>query len=914
MIKIRRYFQYQMGGLVLLIGLAFTLGGYALMSKVAEDEAEAALRLITNESGAAMNHLLLPATTLLKLLSNVPDLKTGQEKDWIDRLSAQTSILRDQPMLTSVYVGGPQGQLLLLRALRDDWDHTKFQASPEARWLVQLQRVDKTRGEAQDWVYLDDKLRILERKQVPGTENFDPRNRPWYQASRQNSGVLRTETYKFYSSGKIGVTLANDMHDGWVIAMDISLESLQEELARMATAYAGYIGLFEQTGAIISTNLNESSANNFFKGLVEKGGIADGKDLKWMVDPDGQSWWMGTANVKLQKYDDIFLHVAVPRDRLLAKAQKLRNFLLALTLLITLLTLLLARRNSDRISSVFQTLADRANALVNFDFRQFDQSKTRIAEIAQLETGLERARASTANFLHLLEKVSREADLDKLLPMVVEETSEAAQGEFAWLYIQDGTNWTLRAQRGDRNGNDWLAKYQRQLEEKGDARFRLDEPIDGRYALMLPLSGRRGQLLGLLIIERQEAFSEHHRSFVEALSGFAALTLESRELLVQQKQLFESFIQLLAEAVDAKSPHTGGHCHRVPILTEWLVELAANSDAPCVADFEIDDEMREAVHIAAWLHDCGKVVTPEYVVDKATKLETLYDRIHEVRTRFEVCKRETELTHWKAAYPQGLPVIEAEQLAIELKALDEDFAFVAECNLGSEKMSDDAIQRIRLIAARTWTRTIDDRLGLSHDEMRRRSGRSSESLPTREYLLSDQPEHQIARPQGQSFADDNPWGFRMQVPELLYDRGEVKNLTIQRGTLTDEERYKINEHIVLTIKMLEAMPFPRHLKAVPEIAGGHHERTDSKGYPRSIPAASMSIPARMMAIADVFEALTATDRPYKQGKSTDESLDIMRHMARGGHLDVELFELFAQSDIPARYASRFLATRLASPA
>jgi hypothetical protein len=221
-------------------------------------------------------------------------------------------------------------------------------------------------------------------------------------------------------------------------------------------------------------------------------------------------------------------------------------------------------------------------------------------------------------------------------------------------------------------------------------------------------------------------------------------------------------------------------------------------------------------------------------------------------------------------------------------------------------MSDEAIDRIKRVAARTWTRTLDDRLGISHDEMRRRADRGSDALPTQEYLLRDQAEHQIARPPGQSFTDDNPWGFKMQVPSLLYDRGEVKNLSIQRGTLTDEERYKINEHIVLTIKMLEAMPFPRHLMNVPEIAGGHHERIDGRGYPRAIPADSLSIPARMMAIADVFEALTATDRPYKSGKSTRESLEIMRKMAQGGHLDVDLFELFAQSDIPARYASQFL--------
>lgn len=906
MIRIRRYMQYQMGGLVLLIGLAFSLGGYALMSKVAEGEAETALRLITKESGAAVDQLLLPPTTLLKLLANVPDLKTGVENDWMLRLSAQASILRDQPMLTSVYVGGPQGQFLLLRILRDDGDRDRLQAPSEARWMVQLQRINPTEGEAQNWIYLDEKFRVLTRKRAPGTEEYDPRTRPWYQAGRGGEGVQRTKAYMFYSTGKTGITLANNMHDGWVIAMDIHVESLEPELARLATVHAAHIALFEQTGAMISADLGAKNASDFFKTLVEKSNVTDGKDLKWMVDPEGQYWWVGTAKVQIEKYDEFLLHVAVPRDRLLEKALNLRNFLLAVTLLVTLLTLLLAQRNAGRISDAFQTLAERAKALMNFDFRQFDRVATPIAEIAQLETGLERARASTSNLLRLLEKVSRESDFEKLLPLVMEETTNAAQGEYAWLYIHDGSSWNLRAQRGERAGAHWLSQWLTRVQDGQGAQFLTDESVEGQHVLMLPLSGRRGQLLGLLVIERSAPFSERHRGFVEALSGFAALSLESRELVAQQKQLFESFIRLLAEAVDAKSPHTGGHCHRVPVLTEWLVELAAGSDAACVADFKLDEETREAVHIAAWMHDCGKVVTPEYIVDKATKLETQYDRIHEVRMRFEVCKREAELTHWKRAYPEGLPSAEADRLARELNALDEDFAFVAKCNVGSEKMSDEDIERIKTIATRVWTRTIDDRLGLSRDEMRRRCGRSDDSLPAQEHLLSDRPEHRIARPQEQSLNNDNPWGFKMKVPELLYDRSEVKNLTIQHGTLTDEERYKINEHIVLTIKMLKAMPFPRHLMSVPEIAGGHHERIDGHGYPRAIPAASMSIPARLMAIADVFEALTATDRPYKDGKSPEESLDIMRKMAHGGHLDVELFELFAQSDIPARYAAEFL--------
>ncbi|WP_320152929.1 HD domain-containing phosphohydrolase [uncultured Tolumonas sp.] len=453
---------------------------------------------------------------------------------------------------------------------------------------------------------------------------------------------------------------------------------------------------------------------------------------------------------------------------------------------------------------------------------------------------------------------------------------------------------------------DWLSEWLSLNDDERNSQQTIERTLDYRHALMVPLFGRRRHSLGLLIIVRSTEFSERHRSFIKTLSGFAALTLESTALIMQQKQLFESFIRLLAEAVDAKSPHTGGHCYRVPVLTEWLVELADHSNKQCVADFRLDEDMREAVHIAAWLHDCGKVVTPEYVVDKATKLETIYDRIHEVRMRFEVCKLEAELKYWKAATPQGLSESATEQLSHQLKTLDDDFAFVAECNIGSEKMSSEAINRIKQIAARTWTRTIDDQLGLSNDERNRRAGRKTASLPAQEYLLSDQPEHQIARPVGQSFADENLWGFKMQLPEWLYDRGEVKNLSIQYGTLTDEERYKINEHIILTIKMLEALPFPRHLMNVPEIAGGHHERMDGRGYPRAIVASSMSIPARLMAIADVFEALTATDRPYKSGKSPEESLNIMRQMAQGGHFDIELFELFAQSDLPARYAEKFL--------
>lgn len=908
MVSIHRYLQYQLSGLVLLIGLAFTMGGYAFMSRMAEDDAVKSLRSMTGESGYVLDQLLQPPTTLLKLLVNVPDLKTGKEEDWMLRLPAQASILQDNKMLSSVYVAGPQGQFLLLRTLHTDWDRKRFDAPDNAQWLVQLQRLHPSDGEDQVWVILDDKFQVLARRRVSSFADYDPRTRPWYQASHEKDGVLRTAAYTFHATGKTGITLAKHMGNGWVMGMDIRVDSLETELTRLAQANAAHIALFEYSGAIVSADRQDAGMTEFLKGLEHASAASATQRVDWLFDHKGESWWVGTADIHIENYEGLKLHVAVPKEKLLAKPRQLRDTLLAVTLLITFLTLLITRRTAMRISSVFQTLAERADALIHFDFKAFASTKTIITEIAQLEAGLEQTRTTTSDFLRLLEKVSREADPEKLLPLVLEETTKVAQGESSWLYIHDGSEWQLRAERGPGHQHDWLNTWLAMPQTARNAMLQ-SQSATGHHALMLPLRGRRGQLLGLLVIDRRSPFSEQHQNFVETLSGFAALSLESREAIAQQKQLFESFIKLLAEAVDAKSPHTGGHCHRVPVLTEWLVELAAASDAPCVAGFQLNEELREAVHIAAWLHDCGKVVTPEYVVDKATKLETLYDRIHEIRMRFEVCKREATLAAWQAACPQGLPEAAAQALDQTLQALDADFAFVAECNLGSESMSPAATERLRQIADRTWTRTLDDRLGISHEEALRRGDTADGTvLPVQEKLLNDQPHHKIPRPAGQAFSAENRWGFRMQVPEYLYDRGELRNLSVERGTLTEEERYKINEHIVLTIKMLEALPFPRHLSNVPEIAGSHHERIDGKGYPRAVAAGSLSIPARMMAIADVFEALTAPDRPYKSGKSIAEALGIMRKMAAGGHLDMDLFEMFAQSGIPSRYAETFLNT------
>ncbi|MEX2452212.1 MAG: HD domain-containing phosphohydrolase [Rhodospirillales bacterium] len=433
--------------------------------------------------------------------------------------------------------------------------------------------------------------------------------------------------------------------------------------------------------------------------------------------------------------------------------------------------------------------------------------------------------------------------------------------------------------------------------------------------LTVPLKNHDGDVIGVLqLLNAQHprtgtvvAFSRHIQPLIEALASQAAVALDNQLLLEGQRQLLDSFIELIASAIDAKSPYTGGHCQRVPELTKMLARAACESREGSFAAFDLNEEEWYELHIAGWLHDCGKVTTPEYVVDKAVKLETIFNRIHEIRARFEIVKRDVEIDYLKKrANGDGDPeTLEAEKRE-RLARLDDDFAFIAECNIGGEFMDADKKQRVKDIAEIAWTRTLDDRLGLSYDEAKRFERTPKKPLPAQEKLLDDKEEHIIERENFALFAEDNPFGFKMNVPNHQYNMGEVYNLCIERGTLTAEERFKINDHMVQTIVMLDQLPFPKPLRRVPEYAGGHHETMIGTGYPRRLSKADMSIPARIMAIADIFEALTASDRPYKAPKTLSESIRIMGFMKKDKHIDPELFDLFLNSGIYKEYAAKFL--------
>lgn len=392
-----------------------------------------------------------------------------------------------------------------------------------------------------------------------------------------------------------------------------------------------------------------------------------------------------------------------------------------------------------------------------------------------------------------------------------------------------------------------------------------------------------------------------------------AQSLVNMSTAIQQHEanqiaLMDSFIKLIAQAIDDKSHATAGHCERVPELAIMLAEAAEQSSAASFADFAFASpaEWRE-FKVAAWLHDCGKITTPEHIVDKGSKLEVIYNRIHEIRTRFEVLWRDAEIRYWqqRAQLPRddhdGIAALQRELDAARAQ-LQDDFAFVAGMNIGSESTSAAAQERLQRIARIPWTRHFSSRLGLSPFEARRLP-EVEEVLPCSETLLQDRPEHLIPRDKTEF---DPHLGINMTVPHYLYNQGELYNLSIERGTLTAEDRFKINEHIISTIRMLEALPLPPELSRVPRYASTHHETLIGTGYPRKLTAKDLSIPERIMILADVFEALTAADRPYKSAKPVSEAILIMAKMTARQHVDLDVFELFLSSGVYLRYAQRFL--------
>jgi HD-GYP domain-containing protein (c-di-GMP phosphodiesterase class II) len=386
---------------------------------------------------------------------------------------------------------------------------------------------------------------------------------------------------------------------------------------------------------------------------------------------------------------------------------------------------------------------------------------------------------------------------------------------------------------------------------QGTRKFDADTGYRSQSMLVVPMKNHENDIIGVLqLLNAQESventvvnFSYECQQMTESLASQAAVALSNNRLIRNLENLLNSFIKSIATAVDEKSPYTGGHVKRVAELTVTIAKIINDITAGPYAGTHFDDKLIEELRMAAWLHDIGKITTPEYVVDKATKLETIHDRIETLKMRFEILKRDQRLAACKESLNEDVSERSVKNLAA-------DFNFLVAANTGDEFMGKEMIARIKEIGQRTW---ICD----------------GQEMP----LLTD---------------------------------NEIYNLTIGRGTLTNEEREIINKHAIVTHKMLSQLPFPKHLKNVHRYAATHHEKINGTGYPFGLKDAEISLQSRILAIADIFEALTACDRPYRKAKTLSEALKIMSFMVKDGHIDKDLFDLFIKEKIYLDYARKEL--------
>jgi len=929
--------------LVVLAGTAIAWLGYAESRNIALNAAADAFERIGRETQASLNDSLEPVVELTELLALQPIGRSRTLAERIEALPVMRLGIAGNSPIAAAYVGYDDGAFFLMRPLAHEPARKQFAAPAHADILVHSVEVAADGTRRASYLFFDSTLRELERRAAPDT--YDPRTRPWYRLATQPGKRVLTEPYAFFTMNAPGVTAAIRTRTGSVVGVDVTLDQVSLRLAALRTFPEMKIALFDGERRVLARanrahpTVRTSGGNVTLIGLDDFGEaplaalqpLASGATPEHRtIVADGEPWKSVVLPIETAR-GMLYLGIAVPLDALLAGARAVRTRSLIATLAVLLLAIPLTAWVAQRVAAQLGRIARAAEEVSAFRFDGPSAGESIVLEVDKLSAAVDLMRNTIRRFLDMTGSLAAEPNAKRLLDRVVSETSATMAAAGGVVYLSDGegtlapaslvaadgkaldatpTALRIDAQspiaesfRSGRTSVVTLAPGSSGTLEFAHALW----PGSTVVATAIPLVDRSRECLGVLALFKRgnEQPSAPQLAFVEALSSNTAVAIETKRLLEARKALLDGFIRLVAGAIDSKSPYTGGHCARVPELTLMLARAACDATEGPYRDFNLSEDEWEQAQIAAWLHDCGKVTTPEYVVDKATKLETLYDRIHEVRMRFEVLKRDAEIASWKRVANGADRAAEADRLDRERQQLDEEFAFVASCNEGGEFMDPAKRTRLKAIAGRTWVRTLDDRIGVSHDEKLRKERTPAPALPIEEALLADRIDHVIERTYA-AMSADNPWGFKIVAPQHEYNRGELYNLSVARGTLTEEERYVINNHIVETIVMLSQLPFPPHLKEVPNIAGGHHEKMDGTGYPRGLIAANMSPIARMMAIADIFEALTAADRPYKKAKTLSESLAIMHRMKRERHVDPELFDLFLTSGVCMRYAERFL--------
>ncbi|WP_424251742.1 HD domain-containing phosphohydrolase [Castellaniella sp.] len=875
-----------------------------------------------------VRRIVEPGSTSLRILAFDPVVDAKRLDDRLARRSVLATELAENPLLSAIHVGYENGDFLLMRALDRRDIRERFQAPPQANYLVQSVTLGDDGKRHGLFLFYDAKHDLVMRR-PEADYRFDPRERPWYIDAMETVSAVASNPYVFFSTRQVGITLSRLSHSGRaVVAVDVALEDLGEALDRLRMTPNAELALVDAGGAVIGYRdmdallVHRGRSDEFEVRTLDALGIdaltrlwrvasADGRVVSY--ESGGREWFGAALPFDGLDGSGMRLLTTAPLGELLGALALNRTRMILISIGLILLFLPLGWLVGSTVGRALEGIAAQALRMSRFSFRRWrERPASALREVEALNDVMDKVAGSMESLLEISRVLGSEPRIETMLAQVLEKFVQATRCEGGAVYLLDRERQRLVrvAAFGERD-----ALSESMSAGEGDAVLaegQDQDPGRSRRRIAFELRGRDKQSQGLLMLvhdsDRDHA-APGFVAFADRLTGMLAVAIETRQLIEAQRKLFESVTHILADAIDAKSPYTGGHCERVPKLAILLADrMQTEVDGP-YAGFHLSEDEREAFRLAAWLHDCGKVTSPGHIMDKATKLEVVYNRIHEIRMRFEVLWRDAEIDCLQGRLRGEDARAAEDRRDVRQAQLRDDFRFVAECNIGGEFLPDDAIGHLHAIGAQTWQRHFDDALGLDAQEGARLAGSrpAPSPLPATERLLADQPQHVVPwddarRPAVERDDPRNTWGFDMTLPEHRRNMGELHNLAIQRGTLTDEDRFAINDHIVQTLIMLKRLPWPGHLGRVPDIAANHHERMDGKGYPRRLRGDQLGTTERIMALVDVFEALTAADRPYKPPKTLSESLGIMAAMCRDGHLDPELYRYFVRSRVWLDYA------------
>ncbi len=954
--------------LIITTGVVIIIFNHHQITKLTEINTSQQYQKIALAIATELDTIIRPIVISTNLLASIPAVEQyNLEKQRTISLQRMFIILEDNHYASAAYRGYPNGDFFLLRRLTSI-NRPTINAPEDAAWLIQ--NIEHHNGIQKKFIFLNADKQIIQTL-TPTDYNYEPRNRDWYTSAQATEGLVTSSIYTFQLTQEAGITFSQKLsHQDIVVGIDLSLTSLAQFMHRqqlpvgskaiIISAQDDVIASLDPQDIIKNTDRTQSGLsrlrinNPVFAALMQHADFSTLNDNFRLTDHASISTlfevkqsngerqrWYGSL-ITVNHHDEYYrLAIATPYNNLTADINVIDNQSKSVTLGLLFLSLPIVWFFSLKISHPLIKLRMDADAISNFYFDDRVGIPSAVVEIDDLNQSMTKMKMTIKNFISITRMLSPGQDFIVQMQGLLKETIDIATMSGGVVFLSDckeGKIFTLLSLQWNNEQLPVSAATPLQNDEITFLNF--SDLLQGKTVsgyldahnipvqlhvflhthlplkyIAVPMTSQEKYILGFMLLFSLEQMAiEKEQTKIElvnALVGGLSVSVETQRLLQEQKSLLNAFVELIAGAIDAKSEYTGGHCQRVPEITKMLAQAAVDVKEGPFASFTMTAAEWEELHIASWLHDCGKITTPEFIVDKATKLEMIYDRIHEIRMRFEVLKREEEIAFLKQ---KAMPVDDDPGWAVlnaRLKQLDEDFYFIAQSNLGTEFLNDDTIARIQQIANYQWTRTLDDRAGIAHVELARISHIAPATLPVKENMLADKQEHIIMRGKRDKLPES--LGFKIKEPRFLYNHGEIYNLGIRRGTLTAEDRYKVNEHIMQTIIMLKRLPFPYTMTHVPEIAGGHHERVDGQGYPYQLTRDQMSIQVRIMAIADVFEALTAVDRPYKTGKFLSESLSIMVNMVNNHHLDAQLFILFLESAVWEDYAKKYLPPQLVDP-